>query len=228
MKLVLTCEHAGNNIPAEYRELFKEAQEVLQTHRGYDPGAHDVYRRLKKMASFARSYKESRLLIEPNRSQHHPDLFSEFTRELPRESKDQLIGKYYLPYRRDVEKAILNYLGKGEEVVHLSIHTFTPQLNGKIRNTDIGLLYDPTRKIEREWCTGLKKQIKEKDNSLRVRMNYPYRGQSDGFTTHLRKRFQENYRGIEIEINQKFVKGNKMPDSLNSTLFFSIAEMLGY
>jgi hypothetical protein len=37
----------------------------------------------------------------------------------------------------------------------------------------------------------------------RIRMNYPYLGKADGFTTSLRQEFQEQYIGIELELNQK-------------------------
>ena len=41
---------------------------------------------------------------------------------------------------------------------------------------------------------------------LRVRRNYPYTGNADGLTAHLRKRFaQSTYVGIELEINQGIV-----------------------
>lgn len=225
MKLVLTCEHAGNRIPDEFKGLFQDAAEILETHRGFDPGAYDLYCHLKGLASYCKSHKESRLLIELNRSLHHRALFSQFTRYLPRETRVQLIKKYYLPYRHEVEKAITTYIERGEKVLHLSIHSFIPELNGEIRNTDIGLLYDPKRKIEKDWCNALKEQIGKIDNTLKIRMNYPYRGQSDGFTTYLRGRIPEDYCGIEIEINQKFAKKNKMPDNLKSTLYQAIKEL---
>lgn len=34
-------------------------------------------------------------------------------------------------------------------------------------------------------------------------MNYPYLGKADGFTTSLREEFQEQYIGLELELNQK-------------------------
>lgn len=226
MKLVLTCEHAGNRLPQEYKNLFQDAGEILNSHRGFDPGAHDLYCHLKKLASLERAHRESRLLIEVNRSLHHPALFSEFTRALTSEAKNQIIRTYYLPYRTEVENAISNYIKEGEEVLHLSIHSFTPVLNGNVRKADIGLLYDPTRKAEKDWCGDLKRELAQIDNSLRLRMNYPYRGSSDGFNTYLRKRFMANYIGIEIEVNQKYAYKNKMPLSLKYSVLTAIEIML--
>jgi len=38
-RLVLTCEHGGNRVPAAYRALFEGAEALLATHAGYDIGA---------------------------------------------------------------------------------------------------------------------------------------------------------------------------------------------
>jgi predicted N-formylglutamate amidohydrolase len=37
--LVITCEHGGNRIPIRYTDLFKANPVLLNTHRGFDPGA---------------------------------------------------------------------------------------------------------------------------------------------------------------------------------------------
>ena len=93
---------------------------------------------------------------------------------------------------------------KGAAIVHLGIHSFTPVLNGKPRNTDIGILYDPARPLERKYAQVIKDEIKRLHPHMKVRFNYPYKGTSDGLTTSLRKKFGPHYVGIEIEINQKF------------------------
>jgi hypothetical protein len=36
---LITCEHGGNDVPAEYAELFRGREAMLQSHRGYDRGA---------------------------------------------------------------------------------------------------------------------------------------------------------------------------------------------
>src|SRR6185369_1476023 len=38
--LVLSCEHAGNEIPAPYAPGFRATKQTLGSHRGYDPGSH--------------------------------------------------------------------------------------------------------------------------------------------------------------------------------------------
>jgi len=202
MKWVITCEHAGNEVPERYRHLFNNDRSVLQTHRAVDTDAVKVYEVLKtSCADFALCYEYTRLLIELNRSLHHPNLFSEFTKKLPENEKNNLISQYYLPYRNLVTNKILGFLDAGDTTIHISVHSFTPQLNGMVRNADIGLLYDPARTGEKELCRIWQQNI-HAQSPLKVRRNYPYKGIDDGLTTWLRKKFPVRYLGIELEINQ--------------------------
>jgi len=219
VKLILTCEHAFNTIPQEYQALFINAQEILESHRGYDPGAFDLFNELKDLADFSSYHETGRLLVEVNRSKGHSNLFSEFTKNLSETSKIKLLNEYYFPYRNSVEKQISSLIGKGETVLHFSVHTFTPNLNEEIRNTDIGLLYDPARSAEKEFCINFKRNLKDQNPELKIRFNYPYLGKADGFTNYLRKRFPENYMGIELEINQKFVSKNQMDRQIKNAVY---------
>jgi len=203
IKWVITCEHAGNKIPHDYRYLFEGHQDVLNSHRGLDIGVKDAFNEFKKLADFWLINHQTRLLIEFNRSLNHPKLFSEFSNNLSESDKNHLIYHYYLPYRRRIEKAISDYIDHKYEVVHLSIHSFTPVLNEEERNADIGLLYDSGRKNEKGFCQLWKDRIQELLPGKKVKLNYPYLGKADGLTTFLRKKFGDKYLGIEVELNQK-------------------------
>lgn len=205
MKLLITCEHGGNNIPHQYNIYFKNKKKLLNTHRGYDLGALDLAKLIYEITDSQFYYSTiSRSLIELNRSLHHPNLFSEVTKQFNGSEKQKIISKYYLPFRTKVEDYIKSKT-VNDTVLHLSIHSFTPTLNGKVRNTDIGLLYDPKHKREKEYSKKLKECLKLIIPGLKVRFNYPYLGTMDGFTKYLRKVFSSRiYKGIEIEVNQKF------------------------
>lgn len=218
MKIVLTCEHGGNHIPKEYRSLFKGHDAILNSHRGYDLGALDLFHALEKIAIFSTYSTTSRLLIELNRSLHHKNLFSEFTSQLSKAEKQKIIERYYKPYRDAVESEISKFIQEGETVLHLSIHSFTPFWGKEERRFDIGLLYDSRIPKEKEFCRKFKAELL-KLNNYDIRFNQPYLGKADGFPTYLRKRFPENYIGIELEINQKFSENNQMPKELKVTLF---------
>lgn len=226
MKLLITCEHGGNHIPEKYQSFFKNETALLQSHRGYDLGALDVFKHIKSLADYACASETSRLLIELNRSLHHPHLFSSVTKVFSKDEKNNLIQNYYLPYRKSLERIIKNHLQNEETVIHISVHSFTPVFNGVVRNASIGLLFDPSRKNERRFCLDFKNNIQKQNSHLKVRFNYPYLGKADGFTTYLRKVFPKNYMGIEIEINQQFSFENKMPMSLKNALLLALGESI--
>ena len=99
-------------------------------------------------------------------------------------------------------------IARARRVVHISSHSFTPELNGKVRTADVGLLYDPARPGERHVSARWKAALARAAPQLRVRRNYPYAGTDDGFMPYLRGRYRPAaYVGIEIEINQEIVVG---------------------
>jgi predicted N-formylglutamate amidohydrolase len=103
-------------------------------------------------------------------------------------------------------------VSRGRRVIHLSSHSFTPLLDGKLRSADVGLLYDPARSGEAALCARWKRALGTALPDLRVRRNYPYAGKGDGLTAHLRRRFPDDaYIGIELEINQAIVHAAGRP-----------------
>lgn len=210
MNIIVTCEHGGNKIPKKYLSFFKDKKRILNTHRGWDQGALVLAKKIARDLSAPLFYSEiSRLLIDLNRSLHHPGLFSEFSKSCNATIKQELIGSLYIPYRSEIENRIKNLTSTGKPLIHFSIHTFTPVLNGLERNADISFLYDPEKIHEKALCDKLRTSLKNSFPDLTIRSNYPYRGNTDGFTTYLRHRFNEKiYLGIEIEINQKHIITN--------------------
>jgi predicted N-formylglutamate amidohydrolase len=207
VSLLITCEHGGNRIPPRYRHLFHGHEELLQTHRGYDAGGLTMAKDLAgafQATLFVATI--SRLLIDLNRSIGHPKLYSEATRDAPVGVRREILEAHYLPYRNQVEAHIAGEVAKGRRVIHISSHSFTPVLDGEVRNADIGLLYDPGRAAEARLCLDWQAALKSYAPVIRVRRNYPYTGKSDGFTGYLRRQFAEGtYAGIELEVNQQRV-----------------------
>ncbi len=207
--LILTCEHASNKLPAAFKKAVPA--EVLKTHRAYDIGAVQVFRKLVKFAKpeFFCEGKFSRLFVDLNRTITNKSAFSDYLRN--NEKAKAEATAYWQEYRAAIEKFVdsafkpkTRAAKSAPTIIHLGIHSFTPVLNGKVRNTDIGILYDPARPQERAYANVIKAEIKRLYPTIKVRFNYPYKGSSDGLTTTLRKKFGPRYVGIEIEINQKF------------------------
>lgn len=211
--LILTCEHASCKMPTFAKELVPE--QVLKTHRGYDIGAAIIFKKLQKLAKpdFCAQAKYSRLFVDLNRSLTNKAVFSEYysdfakkneaAREYAQTAKARAIC-YWKSYRSKIEAFIDKNLNSN--ILHLAIHSFTPILDNKIRNTEIGILYDPSRKLEAIYAKEMKDVFSELAKQYRVRFNYPYLGKSDGLTTALRKKYSNRYIGLEIEINQKLLQ----------------------
>jgi predicted N-formylglutamate amidohydrolase len=210
-RLLLTCEHAANRIPPACRHLFSGNEAILSTHRAHDPGALALARALA--ASFKADLLAadvSRLLVDCNRSETNPRIFSSFSRKLDRSGRERLLARYYRPHLEAVATRVAAAVNRGIVLVHIGVHTFTPVRNGRVRKTDIGLLYDPARETEKKLCERWKKELQSREPSLAVRRNYPYLGKTDGLPAILRKKFPaDGYIGIELEVSQRLARGQK-------------------
>lgn len=206
-RFVVSCEHAGNRVPPPYRELFAGREALLASHRGWDIGILSLARRLASSMTVPLVATEvTRLLVDTNRSLGSRTLFSEISRPLPAAARQELLRRYYHPYRQEVEAQVVRGMAQGR-VLHLSIHSFTPIFAGTERRVDVGLLYDPRRPAEAGFCARLREELGRVAADLRVRRNHPYRGTADSLVTALRRSHPgERYLGIEIEINQRFAE----------------------
>lgn len=221
-KLVLiTCEHGGNLIPPELDAIVPQTKRnALDTHAGLDIGALWLARKMSESLGVKLIYSEiSRLVVDLNRTARMSGSFYEnmrpFTKNL---TPQEILGRYYWPYRMEVEEYLNQSLKSHESILHLSIHSFTPRLKKETRKAEIGILYDPHRPLEKEFAANLKDRLQHhgpppikfegessKKYDWRIRLNYPYMGVSDGFTPYLRKIFSETqYAGVEIEFNQSW------------------------
>lgn len=221
-EIIITCEHAGNDVPELYQSLFEDNPAILNTHRGYDIGAYELTQICsEKLKVTPHVHSVTRLLVDLNRSLNSSELFSEYGEPLDEQTRKSVVEDYYEPHRHSVEQQIADRIEEGKEILHLSVHTFTPKLNGTVRDADVGLLYDPSRSSEEEFCKIWRSEL-EKESDLNVRFNYPYPGVMDGFSTYLRTQFSDpDYAGLEIEVNQKF------PESADAERWLEIQHLVG-
>jgi predicted N-formylglutamate amidohydrolase len=154
----------------------------------------------------------SRLLIDLNRSEHHPRLVPAraFAVVVPGNedlSTDEInlrVERYWRPHWEAVERALRLRTRRRRACLHVGLHSFTPVLGGRRRYCDVGLLFDPARALEAATARALRKSLQS--SGLSIRFNYPYRGTSDGLTTAMRKRLPPScYAGMEIELNQRLL-----------------------
>ena len=201
---LVTCEHGGNSIPASYRRLFRGRRALLDSHRGFDPGALVMARALADaLGAPLVASTVSRLVVDLNRSIGHPRLYSAATRAESATVRAEIVDRHYRPFRAHVERIVDASVSRGRRVIHISSHSFTPELDGKVRSADVGLLYHPGRHGEATLCACWKAALATLAPGLRVRRNFPYAGKGDGLASHLRRSLPPDaYIGIELEINQ--------------------------
>lgn len=202
--VIITCEHGGNHVPPFLGYLFADKSELLHSHRGWDPGALELAEKISADLNCPFFFeKTSRLVVDQNRSRSNREVFSEVSLRLSLKQKNEILAHIYDPYHDLIISSIDELLRASNGIHHFSIHSFTSELNGVIRNADLGLLYDPVRKEEKKICMTMMEEMHKEIPGIRTRRNYPYKGTSDGLTTALRKRYPGDiYTGIEIELNQ--------------------------
>lgn len=206
--VLLTCEHAGNIIPAAYRALFRHHHRLLESHRGWDPGALAIARAIEKQLDVPLMMSTvSRLVVDLNRAPTSPTLLSKFTTSLSDQEKETLLERYYRPHHLRIHRWVTHKINRGARVLHIAVHSFTPVFKGVRRTTDIGLLYDTTRAPELKIAGVWEHKLRVLGPRLHIHHNQPYSGKDDGLPTHLRQLHAgQCYAGFEIEVNQRFAR----------------------
>ena len=250
LRLFLTCEHASNGVPVSLKNKIKIPQSILDSHRGWDPGTLELAKAIATAATptpvsaLAKSTKNnkvlagefSRLVIDLNRTESNPEVFSKWSREnLTDQNRKWCLSKHR-KFRQSSLKAVNRILLTPKtHVIHLSVHSFTPKLKNQIRSTGIGILFDPGRNLEAKIARRLIRILKAAAiaagiDRIRIDANKPYRGTDDGHTSELRKKITPaRYSGIEIEVNQKFIRrgnGDTRWPMLMDLISVSVAKLL--
>lgn len=202
--LVLSSEHAGNEIPSFLKEKVVISNQVLNSHRGLDVGASYLSELMEEILEVpVQQFKISRLIIEGNRPLGDKGLFSSYMKNASSAEKEMLIKLFHTTHWKAVQKEVKNKLKKTGKCIHIGIHSFTPVFHGVKREMDIGLLFDPKNTFEKKICVELQKELQK--IGLVVRLNKPYKGIDPGMTQSFRQEFK-NYAGIELEVNQKIFR----------------------
>jgi len=150
---VLVCDHASNRVPQRLDSLGLDALH-LADHIGWDPGAAEVARRLSAHLDaplLLSGY--SRLVIDCNRPLPSPGSIAEQSdgvpipgnRGLTLKDRETRIDAMFRPYHRAIDRLLD---GRSQRpTLLLSIHSFTPVLNGRSRPWSIGLSYGRDRRL---------------------------------------------------------------------------------
>jgi len=220
MRLFISCEHGGNRIPDKYRHLFKDADTILNSYQGYDIGAFELYKTLlhNKEVDFSIHNEISKLLVDCNCDSFRSNLYSSYTKYIYEDDKKHIFNNYYFPYRNTIFKNVNEVISQGERVIHISLNTFSPSEKGKIRDADIGILFNSQHRIEKYIAKYWRDILYEIFPSLSVRFNYPSLGKMEGITAPLRKEYNDMYMGFELELNNKYAGNSKIYEGVKTSV----------
>jgi predicted N-formylglutamate amidohydrolase len=177
--VLLLCDHAGKVVP-EGPDFLGITEEELSRHIGWDIGAAEVTRELARLLDAPAILDHaSRLLIDPNRRPYTPSSIPEVVdgteipgnRHLPLPEIHRRIRAYWLPYHRAVARAIGALRRRGTVPAIVSVHSFTPRMNGSFRPWQIGVLWRGDRRLAGPALEALTRR-----GDLVVGDNEPYSG----------------------------------------------------
>jgi len=204
--LVLSCEHAVCSVPEWYRERFKDSQDVLTSHLGWDPGALNLGQAFAMKFHSPLTHGEiTRLLIDLDLAPDNPRRFSEFVAGL---SEDQLVRmqeRHLGAYHETLRQRIKSGIHVSPPVVHLSVHTFSPEFGLAPPATDIVVLSQGGRPNEvllsGAWVAALRSAAPD----LAISENPPYPGGSGELLQLLRQEFDPaHYLALRLDVSQSF------------------------
>jgi predicted N-formylglutamate amidohydrolase len=207
-ELVITCEHAGNELPPDI-DLGEQEKEWLEEHWGWDIGAERVVRRMvQREPSVAVLSRYSRLLCDVNRRLERWDLVRPHVQGEPVEFNDGLsesdieerIARYHAPYHEATDNCLADVADLNPDFFLLSVHTFTPELNGEVRDMEIGLLFDYDQE---HYIDEIHDEVAAED--FEVARNEPYSGKEGFIYSVERHGVNHDVRFLEIEIRNDLV-----------------------
>ena len=222
--LVLTCEHASPAVPAEYTNLGL-APRLLRDHIGWDIGAATVTEELsRQLRAAAVLSAASRLLVDCNRDVADADLMPHESCGIPIPGNTRIedddrrvrLERFYEPYHAAVDATVR----ARPDALLLSIHTFTPELHGRERPFDVGVLFDAYDDL----ATALAADVAAA--GFAVRMNEPYSG-LDGLifsARHHGRRHGARY--LELEINNRLLRRDDEARAVARRLVDAVARLL--
>jgi predicted N-formylglutamate amidohydrolase len=174
---VILCDHASNRIPEAFQS-FGFAEDAMQTHIAWDPGALAVARLLSAKLDAPLFWPDaSRLIIDCNRA---PDASSLIVTEsegrpvpanrvLSEQERSQRLDLIHAPYHDAIDGCLERRMADRRPTALIAIHSYAPIYFGKARPWQVGILFDDDRRLADLLIGGLKT-----DPTLAVGINQPY------------------------------------------------------
>lgn len=231
---LLLCDHASAFIPRALGSLGLDETQLAR-HIALDIGAADVTRRLaERLDAPALLCGFSRLIVDPNRTLDAPSLIPEVSdgvpvpgnRDLLPAARSARIATFHQRYHAEIElelDAMIARAGAPDAVALVSVHSFTPVMEGRERPWQVGILWNRDPRLPVPLIARLRAL------GLTVGDNEPYSGRhKHGYTVH-RHAEPHGVPNVLIEVRQDLIDTHHGAEEwavlLTSTLREVLAEL---
>ncbi|ETA52767.2 N-formylglutamate amidohydrolase [Rhodobacteraceae bacterium PD-2] len=146
-RFLITCDHATNTVPPKLGGTLGLPDGDMARHIAYDVGAAGVARALGTALGAPVVLSDfSRLVIDPNRGEDDPTLLMKLydgsvipaNRHADAAERTRRLEAYHRPYHRALERLA----ARREDVVIVTVHSFTRQLRDRpARPWPVGVLH---------------------------------------------------------------------------------------
>jgi predicted N-formylglutamate amidohydrolase len=183
---LLVADHAGRAIPRRLRQLGLPPA-ALDLHIAYDIGIAELTRALgARLDAAGVMSRYSRLVIDCNRRLEDPTSIAQESdgievpgnRGLAPAERRRRAGAIFAPYHAAIAALLARRRQQGRPTVLVSMHSFTPRIDGVERPWHIGVLWDKDPRLARPLLERLRAE-----RDLVVGDNEPYDARDGvGFT----------------------------------------------
>jgi predicted N-formylglutamate amidohydrolase len=148
--VLLVCDHASCRFPRALGDMGLDPF-ARRCHLAIDIGAGKLTEKLaRSLGVTAVIAQYSRLVVDCNRQLMDPGAFLEYgdgilvpgNRNLTQADKDARANAIYWPYHKAIDEQIKRLRAIGPKPAFISVHSFTPVLNGVSRDVQMGVLWD--------------------------------------------------------------------------------------
>ena len=153
--ILLVCDHASCRFPRALGDMGLDPF-ARRCHLAIDIGAGKLTETLAtSLGATAVIAQYSRLVVDCNRQLMDPGAFLEYgdgivvpgNCNLTQTQKDARAEAIYWPYHQAINDQIARHRAVGHMPVFISMHSFTPVLNGMSRAQQMGVLWDKDARV---------------------------------------------------------------------------------
>ncbi len=229
-RVILVCDHASNRVEASLKQLGLP-DTILQQHIAYDIGAAAITEILSELLRSPAVLSEfSRLVIDPNRYIIDPTSIPEVSdaidiianKSISQVQRSQRVERFFKPYHQQISHLIDAVVGRNARPFLISIHSFTPELNGDARPWGLGVLMG--RDDDRQALQLIENLRRE--TPFNIGVNQPYDAKTPmGYTTH-HHAVERGFEHLLIEIRQDLIANDSQQRQIAGLLHRAIRTIL--